>query len=78
MCAGKGDSLPVGETASEVPACREIQRMTGYIIWAIAIALAFLVARTAARWDMRAWVGQHRAKRELRQIAKRERSARWR
>jgi hypothetical protein len=56
----------------------ETQRMTEYIILAIAITFAFLVARVAARWDMRAWVGQHRAKRELRHIARRERTARWR
>jgi hypothetical protein len=52
--------------------------MTEYIILAIAIIIAFLVVHGVARWEMRAWVGQHQAKRELRQMAKRERSARWR
>jgi hypothetical protein len=52
--------------------------MTEYIILAVAITIAFLIARGAARWDMHAWVGQHRAKRELCQMAKRERSSRWR
>jgi hypothetical protein len=52
--------------------------MTDYIIWAIAITFFFLILRGGTRWDMRVWLGQRRANRELRHIAKRERSAKWR